>query len=131
MKVTIFRIVAVLTVLSMLLTACGGAATPAPAPAQATAVPQPTTAPEPTKAPAPTAAPAPTEAPVAAAGGVIEAKPGQSLDMILLPKFMGNAVFDEANARAPRKPRRNSRTPANSATSARPLTTASPARSRS
>jgi rhamnose transport system substrate-binding protein len=91
MKVTIFRIVALLTVLSMLLTACGGAATPAPAPVQATAAPQPTTAPEPTKAPEPTAVPA------AATGGVIEAKPGQSADMILLPKFMGNAVFDEAN----------------------------------
>ena len=35
--------------------------------------------------------------PAAPAGGVIEAKPGQSADMILLPKFMGNAVFDEAN----------------------------------
>ena len=45
MKVTIFRIVALLTVLSMLLTACGGAATPAPAPTQAPAAPAPTQAP--------------------------------------------------------------------------------------
>ena len=34
-----------------------------------------------------------------AAGAAVKAKPGQSVDMILLPKFMGNLVFDEANRR--------------------------------
>ena len=47
-----------------LLSACGGAATPAPTTAPAAA---PTTAPEPTKAPEPTMAPEPTEAPEATA----------------------------------------------------------------
>ncbi|MDM8005908.1 MAG: substrate-binding domain-containing protein, partial [Phycisphaerae bacterium] len=36
----------------------------------------------------------------APAPAVVKAKPGQAVDMILLPKFMGNAVFDEANAGA-------------------------------
>ena len=84
MKLQLWRIIAVLTITSMLVVACGGAA---PAPAPAAAPPAPTAAPvaEPTKAPEPVAA------------GVAEAKPGQSVDMILLPKFMGNAVFEEAN----------------------------------
>ena len=34
------------------------------------------------------------------AGAVVKAKPGETADMIFLPKFMGNAVFDEANAGA-------------------------------
>lgn len=72
MKQQLWRIVAVFTVLSMLVAAC---ATPTPAPA-----------------------PAPTQPPAAPApAGVIEAKPGMAVDMILLPKFMGNKVFDEAN----------------------------------
>lgn len=94
MKTRIFQIIAALTVLSMLLAACGGAA---PAPVQPTAAPAATqapAAPEPTQAPAAEA----TKAPEAAApGGVAEAKPGLATDMILLPKFMGNKVFEEAN----------------------------------
>jgi len=89
MKTNIFRVIAVLTVLSMLLTACGPKATPTPEPTKPPAA-APTTAP----APEPTKPPAPTTAPVA---GVAEAKPGADIPMILLPKFMGNLVFDEAN----------------------------------
>lgn len=83
MKLQLWRIIALLTVLSMLVAAC---ATPAPAPAQPPA--QPTAAPAPAE---------PTAAPPPAAGGVIEAMPGKSVDMILLPKFVGNKVFEEAN----------------------------------
>lgn len=62
MRSKLFPIVSVLVLLSMLLSACGGAATPAAQPTQA---PVPTTAPEPTQAPevAPTTAPEPTQAP--------------------------------------------------------------------
>lgn len=86
MKTRMFKILAVLSVLSILLAAC---ATPAAQPAAPTAAPaQPTAAPaQPTAAPAAPAAPA----------GVIKAVPGKALDMIFLPKFMGNKVFDEAN----------------------------------
>ena len=70
----LFSVVSVFIIVAMLLTACGGAATPAPAPAQPTQAPapaQPTAAPaQPTTAPAPaqpTAAPAqPTTAPAPA-----------------------------------------------------------------
>jgi len=88
MKTRIFQVIAALTVLSMLLAACGGAppAQPTSAPAPTTAPVQPTTAPEATKAPEPSAS-----------TGVAEATPGVSTDMILLPKFMGNQVFEEAN----------------------------------
>lgn len=58
-------------------------------------------APAATEVPAPTAAPKeevrPTEAPAAPSGEVVQAKPGQALRMILLPKFLGIKVFDEAN----------------------------------
>jgi len=91
MKANIFRFVAVLTVLSMLLVSCGPKATPAPEAPAPTSAPAATTAPaaEPTKAPEPTTAPA--------TAGVAEAKPGADIPMILLPKFMGNLVFDEAD----------------------------------
>ena len=75
---------------AIMLSACGGsAATPAPA----------TTAPA-TSAPV-TAAPA-TEAPATpvattAPAGAIKAEPGKSVKMVLLPKFLGIAVFDQAN----------------------------------
>ena len=74
-------IISLIAVLSMILAACGGAATPTQAPAAPTAVPaapaeptkapEPTAAPaEPTKAPEPTAVPAePTKAPEPAAAG--------------------------------------------------------------
>jgi rhamnose transport system substrate-binding protein len=55
--------------------------------------PAPTAAPAPTTAPAPTSAPAPTTAPT---GGVVSATPGLDINMILLPKFLGIAVFDQA-----------------------------------
>jgi len=86
-----------LTVLSMLVGACATpAAQPTTAPVEPTAAPvEPTTAPAPAE---PTAVPAePTEEAAPAPGGVIEAEPGQVADMILLPKFMGNKVFDEAH----------------------------------
>nr|MCU0508314.1 sugar ABC transporter substrate-binding protein [Anaerolineae bacterium] len=92
MKTRIFQIIAALTVLSMLLAACGGGA---PAPAQPTAAPAPTQAPAATEAPA--AAPEPTQAAAAPADGVAEPTPGIATDMILLPKFVGNKVFDEAH----------------------------------
>lgn len=77
MKKSLFVLVNLLVVASLLLAACGGAATPAP-----------TTA--------PTAAPAaPAAAPAAA--GVIEAKPGLASKMVLLPKFLGILPFDEAH----------------------------------
>ncbi len=93
MKTRMFQLLSALMILSMLISACGGAAQPTQAPAQPTAAPA-----QPTAAPA--AVVQPTAAPASAAAGVIEAKPGQSVDMTLLPKFMGNAVFDEANAGA-------------------------------
>jgi rhamnose transport system substrate-binding protein len=90
MKTRFLQIISTLMILSMLIAACGPApsapATQAPAPTQAPAA-QPTAAPEPTQA---------TEAP-APAGEVVKATPGQSMDAIFLPKFMGNLVFDEAN----------------------------------
>jgi rhamnose transport system substrate-binding protein len=76
---------------AIMLSACGGsAATPAPATsAPATAAPA-------TEAPA-TEAPA-TEAPATEApAGAITAEPGKSVKMVLLPKFLGIAVFDQAN----------------------------------
>ena len=93
MKTRMFQFLAVLLIFSIVLSACGGAAQPTQAP------------PPPTEAPAaapPTAAPVaqPAAAPAPATAGVIEAKPGQAVDMILLPKFMGNKVFDEANSGA-------------------------------
>ncbi len=64
-----FALLSVLVVLSVLVTACGGGATPTQAPAaQATEAPAATTAPEATSAPAPTTAPEPTAAPAATGG---------------------------------------------------------------
>src|ERR687887_148997 len=71
-------------ILALLLSACAPATTPAP-----------TTEPPATQA-ATTEAPA-TEAP---SGAVAKATPGKELNMVLLPKFLGNAVFDEAHAGA-------------------------------
>ena len=46
----------------------------------------------------PTAAPAkPTEPQAAPPAGVAKATPGKSLNMVFLPKFLGNAVFDQAH----------------------------------
>jgi rhamnose transport system substrate-binding protein len=80
MKTHLQRIIALLVIVSMLLAACG------------TAEPEPTVVVEPTQPPVeePTVAP-PAE------GGVVEATPGQAVDMVLLPKFVGNLVFDQAH----------------------------------
>ena len=76
MRGKIFAILSILVILSMVLTACGSKATPAPEPTQA-----PAAAPEPTKAPAPTTAPEPTKAP--------EAKPAESAFKIGLVTDVG------------------------------------------
>jgi polar amino acid transport system substrate-binding protein len=59
-------VIALLTIVSLVLAACGPAATPVPPtqpPAPPTKVPEPTKPPEPTKAPEPTKPPAPTATP--------------------------------------------------------------------
>ena len=73
----------ILVIASMLMAACAPAATPAP-----------TQAPAPAEAP--TQAPAPTEA-MPAAAGPITFEPGQAAKLVLLPKFLGILVFDQAN----------------------------------
>ena len=66
-------------IFALLLAACAPAAAPTEAPVQ------------PTEAPAqPTEPPAPS-------GEVVQATPGQALNMVFLPKNLGNAVFDEAH----------------------------------
>ncbi|MCU0492397.1 MAG: rhamnose ABC transporter substrate-binding protein [Chloroflexaceae bacterium] len=82
------------TLVALVLAACGGQPTAAPAPTAAQA-PAATAAPVATAAPAATQAPAATAAPTS--GGVIKLEPGKSASMILLPKFLGIAVFDQAN----------------------------------
>ena len=82
MKIHMQRLIALLIIATMLLAACG-----------------PTAAPEPTQPPVveptqpvveePTAAPPPP-----AEGEIV---PGQEVNMVLLPKFVGNLVFDQAN----------------------------------
>ena len=74
------KIVNTLLIATMLLLSACSPATPAPAPA--------------TEAPA--AAPAATTAPVVS-DTVVKAETGKAIDMVLLPKFLGIAVFDEAN----------------------------------
>jgi rhamnose transport system substrate-binding protein len=82
----LWRLISLVTVLGMLLAACAQATEPPPqateAPAEATVAPA-----EATEAPA-EAAPA--------AAGPVKATPGQAVDMVLLPKFVGNLVFDQA-----------------------------------
>ena len=82
-----WTLLTVLVVFAMLLSACGQ-------PAQPTKAPEPTKAAEPTKAPEvkPTEAPEP-EPPA----GPVVATPGETVDMVLLPKFLGILVFDQAN----------------------------------
>jgi rhamnose transport system substrate-binding protein len=79
MKTYAQRTIALLIIVSMLLAACG----PTPEPTKEVA--------------APTQAPtvAPTTAPPQP--GVVEATPGQTVNMVLLPKFVGNLVFDQAH----------------------------------
>jgi rhamnose transport system substrate-binding protein len=81
-----------LSIVAMLtMAACGG---PQATPIAATPTTAPTQAP-PTQAPTKVA---PTQAPTTAApaGAVVKATPGKSLKMVFLPKFLGNAVFDQA-----------------------------------
>ncbi|MCX6029108.1 MAG: substrate-binding domain-containing protein, partial [Chloroflexi bacterium] len=80
-------VLALLMIITVVLTSCAPAPTPAPVPTVAPKV-------EPTKAPEATKVPEPTKAPVA---GVVKAKPGQPFKMTLLPKFLGILVFDQAN----------------------------------
>ena len=93
------KLVVGLCIVSTILAACGPAATtvaptqpPAAAPTQAPAA-APTEAP----AAAPTQAPAAAATQAPAAGAVVEATPGKSLKFVFLPKFLGNAVFDQAH----------------------------------
>jgi len=73
-------VVNLLLVASLVLAACAPAATPTqPAPTQPPAQPQPTSPPS-----------QPSGAPV-------KATPGQAVKMVLLPKFLGILVFDQAN----------------------------------
>ncbi|MBW7884023.1 MAG: substrate-binding domain-containing protein, partial [Caldilineaceae bacterium] len=87
---------ALLVIGGMLLAACAPAAPPAAteaAPAEAAATEEATEAPveEATEAPA-------EEAPEAAPSGeVVVPEPGQAAKMILMPKFLGILVFDQAN----------------------------------
>lgn len=74
-------LLSLLSVATLLLAACGTPATPAP------------TQPPPTQPPVePTATTA-----AQPSGEVVKAVPGQSASMVLLPKFLGIAVFDQAN----------------------------------
>jgi len=74
------KLAMLVVVFALLLAAC------AP---QATATPVMTEEPAMTEAPAATQAPAMTE--------TVKATPGESLNMVFLPKFLGNAVFDQAH----------------------------------
>jgi rhamnose transport system substrate-binding protein len=87
-------------VLTLLLSACAPATTQAPAATEAPATQAPATEVPATEMPA-TEMPA-TEMPAteAPSGDVAKATPGKELNMVLLPKFLGNAVFDEAHTGA-------------------------------
>jgi rhamnose transport system substrate-binding protein len=95
------KMVAILSILVLLMAACGPAAAPAaPAPAAATAAPAAAA----TEAPAAeaTEAPAaePTEAPAAEATAPAEEAPaadGEGVNLVLMPKFLGILVFDQAH----------------------------------
>ena len=99
-------ILSLLVITSLLLAACAPAA-PAPAPAQEAAPAEATAAPaeaaEATEPPAEEAAAEATEVPTeeaaaaVPAGEVIKATPGQAVKMVLMPKFLGILVFDQAN----------------------------------
>jgi rhamnose transport system substrate-binding protein len=80
------RLSAILVTLGVLFAACGGGATPSPSAAAPSAAGS-----------ASPAASAPAPSGSTAAGNVIKATPGQSVKMLLLPKFTGVAVFDQAN----------------------------------
>ena len=77
----LWSLISLVTVLGMLLAACAPATE---APPQATEAPA-----EATEAPEEPAEPA--------GAGPVKATPGQAVDMVLLPKFVGNLVFDQAH----------------------------------
>src|SRR5215204_3255876 len=82
------RLFGLLATVALVAAACSsGGGSPSPAAVESTAASAP-----PASAPASVAPSA-----SAAAGGVITATPGESVKMLLLPKFTGVAVFDQAN----------------------------------
>jgi rhamnose transport system substrate-binding protein len=82
----------------LVLSACAPAAAPAPAaPAATTAPAEPTATAEPEAEAEATAAPAEEAAEEAASDEVIVAEPGQEISTVLMPKFLGILVFDQAN----------------------------------
>ncbi|HZQ10012.1 MAG TPA: rhamnose ABC transporter substrate-binding protein [Anaerolineae bacterium] len=109
-----FPVVGLIAIALVVFAACAPAvvptaapATSAPAPTSAPATQAPTQAPAPTSAPtsapapttasAATSAPAPTQASAQPSGAAVVAEKGKSLKLVLLPKFLGIAVFDQAN----------------------------------
>jgi len=85
MNTYVSRIIVLMVIVSMLMAACGQAAPePTPEPAAPTAVPKE----EAPKEEAPTAEPG---------AGPVEATKGETVNMVLLPKFLGILVFDQAN----------------------------------
>jgi rhamnose transport system substrate-binding protein len=119
-------LIALLLIAIVVLSACGGGEPAAEAPAEAPAAEAPAEEAAPTEAPAAEAAEAPAEtaamtdtvaagetaaltatetmtdtgATSAPAGEAIVAEPGQEIATILLPKFLGILVFDQANTGA-------------------------------
>jgi len=89
----LFSIMAILVIAAMLLSACAGAAVPAPAQPAATEAPVEEPVAE---EPAEEAVEEPAEG-AAPADGVIMAEPGQEANLVLMPKFLGILVFDQAN----------------------------------
>ena len=77
------KIMILAVIFTLLLSACGPAATTTQAP--------------PPPAPTATQAAAKPTQPPAPSGEVVKATPGKALKMVLLPKFLGNAVFDQAH----------------------------------
>ncbi|MBX2998098.1 MAG: substrate-binding domain-containing protein [Caldilineaceae bacterium] len=93
-----------LFIVALVLSACAPAATPAPAaPAQPAATTAPAAEPTATSEPEAEATAEPAEeataepAEEAASGEVIVAEAGQEISTVLMPKFLGILVFDQAN----------------------------------
>jgi rhamnose transport system substrate-binding protein len=86
-------VVSLLAIALLMLVACGGATPTSAPPTEAPATQAPSTQAPPTQAPAATQAPA-TQAPAA---GPVKLTPGKALKMVLLPKFLGIAPFDQAH----------------------------------
>ncbi len=87
------RLFGLLATVALVAAACSsGGGSPSPAAVESTAASAPPASEPPASAPASAAASA-----SAAAGGAVTATPGESVKMLLLPKFTGVAVFDQAN----------------------------------